>query len=188
MSRLGLSWNRAIAIVFVLGVLGVVLTAKGEADAYSDAVAIVRGFGYFAFSALSAALCISPLRAWIYESAKLRRALGLSAACAAAFHALAAFTNSPLSLREQLADTHLRFGIGALVVLCLLALTSFPRIVRWMHLRSWKELHRLAYVAWICALLHAVLSPYAWLSCLLTVAGVVLMLGLLRAWPRRDRA
>jgi hypothetical protein len=69
MSRLGLSWNRAIAIVFVLGVLGVVLTAKGEADAYSDAVAIVRGFGYFAFSALSAALCISPLRAWIYESA-----------------------------------------------------------------------------------------------------------------------
>ena len=180
--------NGLVAGLFVLSVIAVAFIAKGDADAYSDAVAMVRGLGFLAFVALSAALCISPLRAWIHESAKLRRALGLSAASAAALHAFAAIMNSPLSLREQLADAHLRFGVGAFAVLFLLALTSFPSVVRWTRLRSWKELHRLAYVAWMCALLHALFSPYAFLNGLLVLAAGVLLVGLLRLWPHRDRA
>ncbi|HET8934447.1 MAG TPA: ferric reductase-like transmembrane domain-containing protein [Polyangiales bacterium] len=172
--------NGIVAGLFVVSVIAVAFVAKGESDAYSDAVAMVRGLGYLTFVALSAALCISPLRAWIQESAKLRRALGLSAASGAALHAFAAILNSPLSLRDQFADTHLRFGMGAFAVLFVLALTSFPSVVRWMRLRSWKELHRLAYVAWLCALLHALLSPYAWLVCLLVLASLVLLIGLLR--------
>ena len=172
--------NGLVAGLCIVSVIAVAFIAKGESDAYSDAVAMVRGLGYITFVALSAALCISPLRAWIRESAKLRRALGLSAASAAALHAFAAIMNSPLSLREQFADTHLRFGMGAFAVLFLLALTSFPSVVRWMHLRSWKELHRLAYVAWLCALLHALLSPYTWMIGLFGAASVVLLLGVLR--------
>lgn len=182
------SWSWLVAGLFLLSVIAVVACAKGEHDAYSEAVARVRGLGYFAFIALSAALCVSPLRAWIHERGKLRRALGLCAASAAGLHALAASSNSPLTLRDQLADAHLRFGIGAFAVLGLLALSSFPRVVRFTHLRSWKELHRLAYVAWLCVFLHAFLSPYAWLAGLLVLASLVLLVGLLRVWPRRDRA
>lgn len=179
---------RVVVGLFVLSVIAVVVGAKGDADAYGDEVAIVRGLGYLAFIALSAALCVSPLRGVLGERAKLRRALGLAAASSAALHGFAAITSSPLSVGEQFADAHLRFGMGALAVLCLLALTSFPRIVRGLRLRSWKELHRLAYFAWCCALLHALLSPYVWLTCLFALAVVVLALGIGRLWPRRDRA
>lgn len=183
------SLNRVIAGLFVLGVVAVALGVEGEADAYSDVVALVRGFGYLAFVLLSAALCVSPLcRLLGARVSALRRALGLAAASGAALHAVAASSSSPLSLREQFADPHLRFGIGALAVLWMLALTSFPRLVRALRLRSWKQLHRLAYVAWCCAWLHALFSPYVWLPSLLGLAVVVLLIGLGRLWPRSDRA
>jgi sulfoxide reductase heme-binding subunit YedZ len=178
-----MTWNRCVAGLWLLSVTGVVVSAAGDNDAYSYSVSLVRGFGYLAFSSLSGALCVSPLRRWLRESAKLRRALGLAAASAALLHVLAATSSSPLTLREQVADTHLRFGVGAFAVLCLLALSSFPRAVSRLQLRSWKELHRLAYVAWICGLLHGLVSPYAWLWCLLSLAASVVLIGLLRVWP-----
>jgi sulfoxide reductase heme-binding subunit YedZ len=122
------------------------------------------------------------------ESAKLRRALGLLAACTALLHFEVAMWTSPLSIAEQFEDATLRFGFGAFLVLVLLALTSFPGVVTSLKLRSWKELHRLAYVAWICALLHGLFAPYAWIRGLCAIAAVVLTLAVLRLVPRRNRA
>ncbi|HTU58257.1 MAG TPA: ferric reductase-like transmembrane domain-containing protein, partial [Polyangiales bacterium] len=136
---------------------------------------------------LSAALCVSPFSRWLRESSKLRRALGLAAAGAALFHAEVGLWSGPLNVSEQLDDPQLRFGFGALAVLGLLAVTSFPGAVTALKLRSWKELHRLAYVAWICALLHGLLSPYAWVRGLCAVAVVVLALAPLRLLPRAKR-
>ena len=165
----------------------IMLFVRGDSDAYSDNVALARGLGYLAFVLLSAALCVSPLGRWLRESSKLRRALGLAAAGWALFHAEVGLWSSPLSVSVQLDDPQLRFGFGALAVLGLLAVTSFPGAVRALKLRSWKELHRLAYVAWICALLHGLLSPYAWVPGLCVIAVVVLALAPLRLLPRVER-
>lgn len=170
----------ALAGATALGVL-----VRGDSDAYSDNVALARAFGYHAFVLLSAALCVSPLRRWIREPVRLRRALGLAAAGSALFHALAGVWSSPLGLGEQLADPRLRFGFGALLVLALLFVTSFPAVVSSVALRSWKELHRLAYVAWISALLHGLLSPYVWIRGLCAIAAFVVLLAPLRLIPRQ---
>lgn len=179
--------NVVALCAWLIGFAYAALFVTGDADAYSDVVAQTRALGYASFLLLSAALCVSPLARWVRESAKLRRALGLAAAAMTWIHVMIAATSSPLTLSDQLADPHLRFGFGGFAVLCVLAITSFPRVVGWLKLRSWKELHRLAYVAWICALLHGLLSPYAWLRALCSIAASVLIVGLLRLLPRRSR-
>jgi DMSO/TMAO reductase YedYZ heme-binding membrane subunit len=95
-------------------------------------------------------------------------------------------SGSPLTLAQQLEDAHLRFGLGALSVLMLLGATSFPRVVARLHLRSWKELHRLVYVAWLCCLLHACLSPYAFMPGVLAMALLFVVASLSRLLPRRS--
>lgn len=177
--------GNALALgAFLLGSAYAALFVTGDSDAYSTVIAQTRALGYASFLLLSAALCVSPFARWIRERAQLRRALGLAAAAMTFIHALLAVTSSPLCLADQLADARLRFGFGAFAVLCVLAITSFPRVVSWSRLRSWKELHRLVYVAWICALLHGLLSPYAWLRGLCVIAASVLILAILRWLPR----
>jgi methionine sulfoxide reductase heme-binding subunit len=177
--------NQAVAALWVVSLVAVMFSASGDSDAYSAAVAGARALGYHALVFLSAALCVSPLRRWLPRRAVLRRALGLAAAGSALLHGAVGLGTSPLTWTEQLADPQLRFGIGAFIVLVLLGLTSFPRLVAALRLRSWKELHRLAYVAWICALLHGLLSPYAWMYGLLALAAVVSALAPLRFLPQR---
>jgi DMSO/TMAO reductase YedYZ heme-binding membrane subunit len=183
-----MKWNRWVAGVWLASAIAVCVVMVGDNDAYSDQLARTRGLGWHALVALSGALCITPISRWLRESAKLRRALGLAAVSSALLHALLAVTRSPLVLREQLADAHLRFGLGALLVLGLLAITSFPRIVVLLRLHSWKELHRLAYVAWGCVLLHALLSAYAWTRGLFGLTAIVALVSLLRLVPKRERA
>lgn len=120
--------------------------------------------------------------------ARLRRALGLASTASASLHSVLGMYSSPLQLAEQVEDAHLRFGFGALLVLLLLALTSFPRLVQRLRLRSWKELHRLAYVAFPLALLHGLLGPYASTRALIGIGVVVAGVGLLRLWPAYGRA
>jgi methionine sulfoxide reductase heme-binding subunit len=180
-----MKWQPIVAALWAASSLALLLGPSGDADAYSAAVASTRALGYQAFVFLSAALCVSPLRRWLPHSTTLRRALGLASAGSALLHVAIAVATSTISLGEQLADPQLRFGIGSFAVLLLLAITSFPAAVRALGLRSWKELHRLAYVAWVCALLHGLLSPYAWLSALVGIAAPVLVLAWLRLLPKR---
>ncbi len=79
----------------------------------------------------------------------------------------------------------MRAGLSALLILSLLLMTSFPSTVRRLHLRGWKELHRLAYVAFACVIHHCLLSPFAPRTWLLGVVTVVLLIGSLRLWPRK---
>jgi DMSO/TMAO reductase YedYZ heme-binding membrane subunit len=168
-------------------------SCPGDSDAYTRGWALTRVFGWSALLALCAALCVSPIsrlvrlggrgsESW---SRELRRALGIAAASAALVHSGLALGTVP-GTRASLLDTaQLRAGVAALLILAALLVTSFAAIVRVLRLRSWKELHRLAYVALPLALLHVLHGPFVPVRSVLVLAGITLALGLLRALPSR---
>ena len=125
--------------------------------------------GLLACALLLAALSISPLSAllpsWRGPSARakaLRRRLGISAACLALAHAAVAFFGRLGAQPSALLQTsQLYAGMGALGLLLLLLLTSFPVVVRKLRLSAWKEFHRLVYLAALLVLQHVLLSPFA---------------------------
>lgn len=187
--------TRVVALLWLTVVLLVVLLSRGDVGAYSRLLALTRNLGLAGFGFLALSLCVTPLarlvqrlgRAWPRPS-QLRRALGLAALGCALPHASCALVHSPLPLLEQYAEPGLRWGMGALLVLCALGVTSFGAVLRRLRLSTWKELHRLAYVAYGCGLVHALLMPFAWTRALLACAACVLGLGLLRLLPTSTRA
>jgi methionine sulfoxide reductase heme-binding subunit len=156
-------------------------------------VELARLGGYAALALLCAALCASPLARLLSRSkpelaariAGMRRALGIAAACAALGHALFAFTVLEISLPLAWSWPHLRMGLFSLGILCALLITSFPTLVRALRLRTWKELHRLAYLAFALAISHALLAPFAAPRALLAIFAGCVLFGLLRLVPRR---
>ena len=186
-------WNRAVVVLWSVSALALLAQLGGAASsAYTTRVVCARALGFHALLGLSASLCVTPLQRLLGTmgrslrgTAQLRRALGLASVASGALHAGVGVWSSPLRLREQLDDAQLRLGVGAIAVLCLLGATSFPSVVQWSKLRSWKELHRLAYVAWSLALLHGLLATYAWTLGLLGIAAIVGVFGVLRALPVR---
>lgn len=158
---------------------------------------VTRWSGWIAVLCLSGALCVSPLgRGWgrilghgTTQVAVLRRRVGMTAAVLAWLHSgvgavpVYDVTHGALS---WLWDTpHMRAGFAALILLFVLFLTSFPALVKRMQLRAWKELHRLAYVAFACALQHMLLSPFAPRAWVLGLLAATLTIGLLRWVPSR---
>jgi DMSO/TMAO reductase YedYZ heme-binding membrane subunit len=172
-----------VAGVWLVGGLWAAWTCRGDADAYSRAVALTRACGWGALLALCAALCASPLERlarWRGRapSALLpagRRALGIAAGSCALLHAAAALVWLPGTRETLWSAAQLRMGLAALSILALLLATSFRPL-----LHSWKELHRLAYVAALCAFLHVIFGPFAPLRSVLAVAGFTFAFGWLR--------
>ena len=180
-----------VRIPLVLGVLTLVFAlglAARESWLPARSLTLARATGLGAALALACTLCVTPLARLIRgaREAELRRSFGIAAAALSLLHAL---LSHALLLDAALAPVwsvpRLRAGLCALAILLALWLTSYPRAVRALRLRLWKELHVLAYVAGALVLQHVLLAPYAsrWLA--LSVASVVLALGLLRLVPRR---
>jgi len=169
------------------------LLYPGDRDAYTHAFALTRGLGWSGLVALCAGLCATPLGtllrsrghaadAWTRE---LRRLLGIAAAGAALAHAALAFCALPDTRNAVMEAPQLRTGLAGLLILLLLLITSFPRVVRALHVRSWKELHRLAYVAFALAFLHVLHAPYVPIRSALWLAALTLSVGLLRFVARQ---
>lgn len=185
---------RVVVPLWAASVLSVGLLARGDATAYSRVLALTRGLGLVSLGFLSLALCVTPLARGLQllgrglpGVSRWRRALGLAALGGAALHAVCAVAQSPLSLAQQYADAGLCWGLGALLVLCALGVTSSGALLRRLRMTTWKELHRLAYAAFGCGVLHALLMPFAWTLPLLGGAACVLGLGLLRLVPTSTR-
>lgn len=153
-----------------------------------------RGTGWAALSFLLASLCVTPLDVisthlrggkGLAAARVARRALGMTAAWLGLLHA-ACMVSGPLgdslgdSLGAMLYSSQLLAGLTTLGVLCALLLTSFGRVVRALRLQTWRELHRLSYVAAALALQHVLLSPFAPRTRTLALFGAVLLLSLLR--------
>jgi methionine sulfoxide reductase heme-binding subunit len=127
----------------------------------NPAEALVRGLGDWTLRMLCLALAVSPLRRRLQLAALAawRRGLGLWAFAYALCHLLAyAWLDMGLDLPEIWADIVQRpfiaVGMGALVLLLVLALTSFDRAVAALGARRWRLLHRAVHVAAGLALLH----------------------------------
>ena len=115
---------------------------------------------------------------------RARRGLGLAASVAALIHAIASLTHLHAASftgawNRLLALGYLQHGAWALLILAVLALTSFPKLNARLGLRTWTALHRLAYVALILGALHALEGPamdarlgIAALGCALLIAAV----------------
>jgi DMSO/TMAO reductase YedYZ heme-binding membrane subunit len=186
-----LVWAICIALIVEAAVAW--LCCPGDGDAYTRGWAITRVFGWNALLALCAALCVTPINRLLRSggsgaetwSRELRRGLGIAAASAGLVHASLAFAAVPGTRPGWLDSAQLRAGAAALLILTLLLVTSFRSIVRMLRLRSWKELHRLAYVALPLALLHVLHGPFVQVRSVLLLAGITLAVGLLRALPSR---
>lgn len=88
-----------------------------------------------------------------------RRAIGVSAAYFATLHAAVALWGqlggiSEVSLLPTLFKWSLAGGATALIILLIMAATSFDKVVSFMTFRKWKWLHRLVYFGLILVVLH----------------------------------
>jgi DMSO/TMAO reductase YedYZ heme-binding membrane subunit len=133
----------------------------------SDALYLIRSqqiFGLLSLFYWYAALIISPLKSFIssdhYEVWKFnRRALGVSAAYFAILHATVAFFGQSggfggIGLLPTRFRWSLLLGAIALLVLTLMAATSFDRAIRKLTFKRWKWLHRVGYIAGILVIVH----------------------------------
>lgn len=138
---------------------------------HSDTLQKIRLTEYYAFFAISflyLALLAGPfcynIKTFPYRAQylKARRALGVSAFYFAFLHALLAFFEqlggfAGLSFLSNTYLLAISLSATALVILGLLAATSFDRMVKLLKFRRWKLLHRLVYLAGIFILFHALL-------------------------------
>ena len=156
---------------------------------------LCRITGYISLVLLFASLSITPIRRIAsriglscIKIAPYRRSLGITAFGSALTHAALSciryFGDAPWFM--PLLEPFLRFGVLTLAILAALWLTSFPKWIRWMHLRTWRELHWLAYSAALTALLHVLLSPFAPVREILLAALVWLVFAMLRLVPRKS--
>lgn len=158
---------------------------------------ITRLSGWLAALCLACTLCVSPVARVLgrvskhipFQVAALRRRVGMSAAVLAWLHtsvgAVSLYDGVHGALSWLWDTPHVRAGFAALILLSVLLLTSFPALVKRLHLRAWKELHRLSYVAFACALQHMLLSPFAPRAWVVGLLAATLAIGLFRWVPAR---
>jgi sulfoxide reductase heme-binding subunit YedZ len=159
---------------------------------------ITDTLGNWALRLLLASLALTPLRvltgmAW---QMTLRRLLGLFAFFYVALHfGVWIGLDHFFAWRQMGADIvkrpYITVGVAAFTLLLPLAATSTTGMIKRMGARTWKRLHRLAYVAATLAVLHYIwLAKKVLLAPWIYAAILALLLGI-RLWdaarPRRAR-
>lgn len=143
---------------------------------------------------LLASLACTPLRIvthWNWPI-RIRRLLGLAAfECGCAHFLFYAVVDQGLDWGEIWSDVSKRkfitIGLAALLTMVPLAVTSTKRMLQRMGAQRWKQLHRLAYVAGVLAIVHYVWRVKADLRQPIAFASVLALLFAVRAfdWLRR---
>lgn len=187
-------------IVFVLSLLPFAWLVAGAALQNlgpNPAEALIRATGDWTLRMLCLVLAVTPLRviAATPALARFRRMLGLFVFFYATVHLLCyGWLDMEFVLADIVRDIAKRpfilVGFCAIVLLTVLAATSFNRAVRSMGARRWQALHRLVYPVALLALLH-----FFWMrsgkndfaEVLVYVVIVASLLGwrVLHAWRRR---
>ena len=186
---------RNICLGILIGLGGIYTWYTTRLDyAFAYELWWLRATGYTALGALFLALLMTPASllsrhflphchnpvVWM----AFRRSLGMSAAWLGGLHACVALTTYldgswPLIVTAS----YLRAGLTALLILLALLITSFPTLVRLLHVRFWKQLHRLAYVAVLFLFQHLMHAPFALRWLIVLLFSCLLLLGLLRMLP-----
>ena len=163
----------------------------------NPAEALVRSTGDWTLRALCLVLLVTPLRvitgcpAW----ARFRRMAGLFVYFYALMHLL---SYSWFDMGFDVADTvrdiiqrpFILVGTTAVLLLTLLAATSFNRAIRALGARRWQQLHRLVYGIAALGLLHffwmrSGKNDYAEVAVYAGIIGVLLGWRVWRAWRTR---
>lgn len=151
-------------VVFALCLLPLAWLVFGAATdrlGPNPAEALIRSSGDWALRALCLALAVTPLRVITGTPAlaRFRRMLGLFVYFYAVLHLMAyAWLDMGFDWPEIVYDIGKRpfilVGTLAIVLLTLLAATSFNRAIRWLGAKRWQALHRIVYAVAGLALLH----------------------------------
>lgn len=217
-------WNRTKLIydgILLLGIAGYLTIFMDVAPRLSPAVRLVeapiyemRAFGSCAFLLMSLVLAIGPLARIDRRFLPLlynRRHFGVITAGIAIWHAKAVldwyFAFAPVSQIEALFTSNTSFtqiigfpfelfGIFALLVLVVMAVTSHDFWLAFLTPRVWKGLHMLVYAAYAAVVLHVALgslvggaNPVTLMVVVVSMTGLItlhLIAGLREV--RRDRA
>ena len=151
-------------LLFLLGLMPAMWLIYGAASdllGANPAEALVRATGSWTLRALCLVLLVTPLRitAGLPALARLRRMLGLFVFFYALLHFLAyGWLDMGLDLADITQDIFKRpfilVGFLGFALLIPLALTSWNGAIRALGARRWKQLHRLAYLIAVIAILH----------------------------------
>lgn len=147
--------------------MSVILVAYLRLHIASDQLYYIRVqqvFGLVCIAYWYVALIISPIGYLIGKTRTKhlefsRRAIGVAAAYFALLHVSVALWGQLGGLQEiALLPTLFKWSLGlgavALVILLIMAITSFDKVVKFMTYRRWKWLHRLVYLGLILVVLH----------------------------------
>lgn len=151
-------------VVFVVALLPFVwlmLAAVFDRMGANPAEALERATGDWTLRMLCVVLAVTPLRTIfnLTALARLRRMLGLFVFFYAVLHLLAyGWFDMGFDLGEIGQDIVKRpfitVGFMAVLLLTLLAVTSFKAAIRWLGGRRWQLLHRTVYAVAVLALVH----------------------------------
>ncbi len=197
-------------LVYVGAFVGVSIATQPAGHEVSPAILAMRALGTCALAMLHVILWIGPLARLSPRFAPLlynRRHLGVTMFGVALLHALIATGyygafGVDFPLRAVLAHGSIRsvagfpfewLGLGALLILALMASTSHDFWLANLSPKVWKSLHMLVYGAYALLILHVLLGPlrsepassYRWL--LLAGVGVTAALHTITGWRELTR-
>ena len=164
----------------------------------NPAEALIRSLGDWTLRFLCLALAVTPLRVLTHTPAlaRFRRMVGLWVFFYAVLHLLAyAVFDMELDVTEMLLDVVKRpfilVGTLALVLLALLAATSFNGAIGWLGAKRWRALHRAVYAVAMLSMLHffwmrAGKNDFAEVALYAAVLALLLGWRVQQAWQARQ--
>lgn len=198
-ARLASRWAKPVAFTLALLPLGWTawLAASGGLGAEPVAEG-VRQTGLWALRFLLLALGVTPLRrlSGLGGLARFRRMIGLFAFFYATVHLLAyigadQFFDWLAVWKDIIKRPYITVGMGAFLVLTVLAATSTDAMVRRLGGRRWRRLHKAVFAAGAAGCLHYVMLVKGWQNAPLVYAAVfvgLLALRAIRTLPFAERA
>jgi sulfoxide reductase heme-binding subunit YedZ len=167
-------------------------------------IRIEQYYGFISLGLLYIAILASPFTKVFpdvrFKAAYLhaRRAIGVLAFYYALLHVYISFFKqlngfAGLGYFDTKYTTSLAFGVFGLAVLFIMAITSFDWVIKTMHFKNWKLLHRLVYFASVAIIIHIVLigphyTQFGLLAAITYVAiGFLVLLEIMRVQLARTK-
>jgi len=162
----------------------------------NPAEALVRSTGDWTLRFLCLVLLVTPLRVWsgLPALTRFRRMVGLFVFFYALLHLLSySWFDMGFAVGDIVQDVLQRrfilVGMAAVLLLSVLALTSFNRAIRVLGARRWQALHRSVYAIAGLGLLHffwmrSGKNDYAEVAVYAAIIGLLLGWRILHAWQR----
>lgn len=153
-----------LVVATLLSVVTYLLFSETQGSASAALMRTQQIYGFFGLTLWYIALVISPL-GYMVGKDKIkglifaRRAIGVSAAYFVILHAaISTFTQlggvGGILMLSDFYRYSLLAGFVAMVILIIMASTSFDAVIKRMSFKRWKLLHRLSYIGGVLAILH----------------------------------